>query len=182
MPNKIQIKHGEGYPSKEQLDEAELGFDTLNKSLYIGINGEQEHFLINKINEIGEEYSENLTSEIKTLFLDNQKNKALYPRTRVEAIKDNKGNELASLLDLKQKQHLTLTVTLFATSWRNNKQTVSATGVSEKNTVIVCSAPENTVDYTSDGVYCLGQSEGKLTFACVSTPKTNLVANVMILN
>ena len=178
MPNKILIKYGEGEPPKASLDIAELGYDIQNNKFYVGI-GEENTFLINKINEIGEE-SEVSSSEIKTLFLDSNKNNALYPRTRVEAIKDNGGNELIALLDAKQKKHETLTVTLIASKWSNNKQEVSVNGVNETNTIIVCPAPENMLDYTINEVYCLGQGKEKLTFACTSTPKINLIVNILI--
>ena len=61
-------------------------------------------------------------------------------------------------------------------------QTVVMSEANGTNTIIVCSSPENIEDYINDGVYCLGQDNGKLTFACASTPNKDLVANVMILN
>lgn len=36
MSNKIILKHGAGAPADGVLDEAELGFDTTEKKLYIG--------------------------------------------------------------------------------------------------------------------------------------------------
>lgn len=36
MSNKIIVKHGEGKPKNGVLDVAELGWDTVNKILYIG--------------------------------------------------------------------------------------------------------------------------------------------------
>lgn len=77
MSNKIQIKYGENQPSKGQLDKAELGFDTLNKKLYIGA-GEQEFFLINKIVEIGEDYSEYTVNPIDANTLNGKTEEYLY--------------------------------------------------------------------------------------------------------
>lgn len=122
--------------------------------------------------------------KILTLFSDwtEEKQEAIYPRTKVDAISDKNGNGLSSLLENKQDKLKTVQVTLTQAGWENNWQEIVVEEASETNTIIVSSAPENIETYTSDGVYCLGQSEGKLTFACVSTPKTNLIANVMILN
>lgn len=58
--------------------------------------------------------------------------------------------------------------------------TVSVTGVTASNSVIVSPAPSSISDYVSAGVYCSAQASGTLTFEASSTPSADLVVNVMI--
>lgn len=82
----------------------------------------------------------------------------------------------------KQKQHITLTLTLNASSWSNHSLTVTATGVTDSNTVIV-SYPIDSLQIAVDSqVYCSGQSTNSLTFTCIGqTPIDNITANVLVL-
>lgn len=116
-----------------------------------------------------------------TTFFDYSK-QALFPTTKTRAVTDDEGVALNVLLDDKQKKHAARSVTLHVGAWSNNLQTVAIGEANGTNTIIVCSAPENMEDYANDGVYCLGQDDGKLTFSCTSTPSKDLVANIMIFN
>lgn len=77
--------------------------------------------------------------------------------------------------------HKTSTATLNKASWSNNAQTVSVSGVTASNTVIVTPAPASHDAYGSAGVYCSAQTSGKLTFKCKKTPTEALTVNVVIL-
>ena len=76
----------------------------------------------------------------------------------------------------------TITVTLAAANWSNNEITVSATGVTASNTVIVSPAPSDIADYADCGVYCSAQGSGTLTFGCSDTPSGDIVVNVLIMS
>ena len=76
----------------------------------------------------------------------------------------------------------TITVTLTSAWWSSSTQTVSATGVTASNTVIVSPAPSSIGDYADNGVYCYSQASGTLTFKCSSTPSSNISVNVVILS
>jgi hypothetical protein len=76
----------------------------------------------------------------------------------------------------------TITVTLTSAWWSSNSQTVSATGVTASNTVIVSPAPANINDYASNSVYCESQASWTLTFKCNTTPDGDISVNVLILS
>ena len=76
----------------------------------------------------------------------------------------------------------TIEVTLASAWWSSNTQTVTATGVTATNTVIVSPAPASIEDYTDWKVYCSAQGTDSLTFTCDTTPSNNITVNVVILN
>lgn len=80
----------------------------------------------------------------------------------------------------KQDNLIPLTVTLTASGWSNNTQTVTATGVDSDKAVIVTPAPASMADYTSAGIYCSAQGTNTLTFTCATVPSTNITVNVLI--
>ena len=75
----------------------------------------------------------------------------------------------------------TLTVTLLASGWNSGIQSVTATGVTASNTVIVSPAPTSFMIYANYCVYCSSQQTNSLTFACYATPTSNLTVNVLII-
>lgn len=75
----------------------------------------------------------------------------------------------------------TATASLPASGWSNNQQTVSVSGVTSTNTVIVTAAPASYARYNECAVRCSAQGNGTLTFACTDKPTSNLTANVLIL-
>ncbi len=76
----------------------------------------------------------------------------------------------------------TITVTLASASWSNNEITVTATGVTASNTVIVSPAPSNINDYATNSVYCSAQGSGTLTFSCNTEPTVDIDVNVLIMS
>lgn len=75
-----------------------------------------------------------------------------------------------------------ITVTLAAASWSSLAQTVTASGVTASNTVIVSPAAGSHNAYCEAGVYCSAQASGKLTFKCSEKPTVALTVNVLIIN
>lgn len=76
----------------------------------------------------------------------------------------------------------TITVTLASANWSSKSITVSATGVTASNTVIVSPDPSDMSDYTDWWVYCSGQWSWTLTFECDTEPINDIDVNVVILN
>lgn len=72
-------------------------------------------------------------------------------------------------------------VTLTADGWADGSQSVAVEGVTADATVIVGGDLGSEPEYTGRGVYCCGQGEGTLTFACAETPTQDVVANAAIL-
>lgn len=78
--------------------------------------------------------------------------------------------------------HSTTTCTLTSAGWSSNSQTVSVTGVTASNTVIVSPSPDDIADYADCGVYCSAQGSGTLTFGCDTAPSGDIVVNVLIMS
>lgn len=80
---------------------------------------------------------------------------------------------------------LTASVTLSASGWSNNVQTVNVAGVTadkEKCHVVPCTPDSvNNELYYNSGVCCEAQLDGKLTFSCKETPGTDIIVNLLIL-
>ena len=75
-----------------------------------------------------------------------------------------------------------LTVTLAPESWPNNEQTVTASGVTASNTVIVTPAPASFLAYAEAQVRCTAQAANSLTFLCETVPTAALTVNVTHIN
>lgn len=72
-------------------------------------------------------------------------------------------------------------VVLYATSWSSNTQTITVSGVTSGNAVIVSPAPTSHNAYLEADIRCTGQATDGLTFTCASTPSADLTVNVVIL-
>lgn len=75
----------------------------------------------------------------------------------------------------------TVSASLNVSDWSSLTQTVSVSGVTSSNTIIVSPAPNSYVAYTVANVRCTAQASGKLTFICDETPTVKLTVNVVIL-
>ena len=76
-----------------------------------------------------------------------------------------------------------VTVTLTTAGWSNNAQTVAVSGVladTTKQAILVTPDPGSWKDAGAALVYCSGQSAGKLTFTCDTTPTVNLHYQALI--
>lgn len=81
-----------------------------------------------------------------------------------------------------QQKHVAIIATLSSSGWSSNSQTVTATGVTSLNTVIVGAHPSYQESYNDNCVVCTEQGENTLTFTCSETPTDDLQVNVIILN
>lgn len=73
-------------------------------------------------------------------------------------------------------------VLLPAAGWANNAQTVTATGVTADNTVVISPAPASYTAYAEGVVRCTSQGSNSLTFACDDAPTDDLAVNVTVIN
>ena len=75
-----------------------------------------------------------------------------------------------------------ITITLTAAGWSDNEQTVTATGVTATNSVVISPDPASIEDYSNGVVYCSAQWANSLTFTCTTEPENDIVVNVLIFN
>ena len=71
-------------------------------------------------------------------------------------------------------------VVVSISGWSSNKATISVSGVTASNNVIVTPHPDYFVTWTECMVRATSQSAGKLTFTCEETPSGTIKANVLI--
>ncbi len=81
-----------------------------------------------------------------------------------------------------QAVHSTTTVSLPILASNVHTWTVSATGVTANNTVVVNPNPTYFADWVDNRVRCTGQGAGTLSFACDTNPTRAITVNVLILN
>lgn len=72
-------------------------------------------------------------------------------------------------------------ITILTTDWIGTTATVSATGVTASNTVVVAPAPASIDDWNTFEVRCTGQAAGTLTFTAAGTPDAAIVVNLIII-
>ena len=85
-----------------------------------------------------------------------------------------------SAWNAKQNALGTITITLTVEGWSTDAQTVTATGVTASNTVIVSPVPSAMSDYVGCGIVCTAQGDNTLTFGCDTTPTSAIDVNVVI--
>ena len=73
-----------------------------------------------------------------------------------------------------------IAITLTVAGWSDNSQTVTASGVTANNAVVISPAPSSYSSYGEFGVYCSAQVANSLTFVCDSVPDVALAVNVFI--
>ena len=77
----------------------------------------------------------------------------------------------------------TVTVTLTASGWEENLQTVSVTGVTADETktdVIVSPKSADYEAYNEAGILLFSQLDGSITFKCSDVPKVDIHVSVMV--
>ena len=89
------------------------------------------------------------------------------------------GYALKALIDGKVT---TQSVSLASGSWSSLTQTVSVSGVTSNNIVLVTPAPGSYTAYHGSGVYCSAQGSGTLTFKAVSKPTSTLTVNILLIS
>ena len=73
-------------------------------------------------------------------------------------------------------------VTLATSSWSNKTQTVTASGVTANNNIIISPAPASMNNYSDALIKCTGQGSNSLTFTCETVPSSAITVNILILN
>ena len=73
------------------------------------------------------------------------------------------------------------TITIQTSNWIGTTATVSASGVTASNTVVVAPAPASIADWNTFEVKCTGQGAGTLTFTAAGTPDAAIVVNLIII-
>ena len=73
------------------------------------------------------------------------------------------------------------TVTLSASGWSSNSQTVSVSSVTADNIVIIAPNPNIQDVYAEAGIKCTAQTSGKLTFTCKTVPTVDITVNIVTL-
>lgn len=86
---------------------------------------------------------------------------------------------LNSDLNTKQNNITAVTVTLTASGWSGNTQTVSASNVTATNIIWVSPAPASFDAYGKAGIRATSQAGGSITFTCVKVPTENLSVEVV---
>lgn len=91
-------------------------------------------------------------------------------------------NDTQIELDKKANKSTSVTVTLAAASWSGNTQTVSVTGVTAANNVVVSPSGRDSTEAWADGeVLCTSQGSNTLTFTCTTVPTADITVSVVIL-
>lgn len=76
----------------------------------------------------------------------------------------------------------TASIALISTDWSSHSQTITVTGVTADNTVIVSPASASASDYADAEILCTAQGANSLTFTCTTDPINNISVNIVILN
>ena len=138
---------------------------------------------VSKVFALSDAHGNNV-GDIDHLFAENVVVKVILDVTSGMAFVQNADTNayLEGKFDSKQNKYTAQAITLDASKWSNNSQTVSVSGVTANNDVDVLPAPESHVAYCEAGVYCFAQRNGSLTFTCDDKPNNNLTVNVRIWN
>lgn len=111
--------------------------------------------------------------------IENKTGDIIYPQTKVSAIYDTNNINLQTILDTKI-QPVTKSISLLSNGWINKRQTLSVSGVTTTNNLLVTPAPASIQAWQDGGIRCVLQSNNSLTFDCVITPETNITVNILI--
>ena len=106
--------------------------------------------------------------------------KGTYELIQVAVNLDNNTVRSASLTRTYKVQ--TATATLLAAGWSNKEQSVTVTGVTSTNTVIVASSPSSLQVYSNADIFCYAQGSDILRFRCAEVPGMDILVNVLIIN
>ena len=77
---------------------------------------------------------------------------------------------------------ISLSLSLPVANWSNNSQTITATGVTASNNVIISPAPASIDNYVAAGIKCTAQAANSLTFTCTTTPTAVISVNVLVMS
>lgn len=128
-----------------------------------------------------------------TTFLRNDGSWAIPPGTITTATTSGSGNAVTAITASNGALTITkgttfqtnigkLTLSLTTSGWSNNSQTITVTGVTTSNHIIVSPAPASIDNYTTAKIKCTTQAANSLTFTCETTPTAAISVNVLIIN
>ena len=100
--------------------------------------------------------------------------------TKIDAAYATLSNNISTINNNKQAKHKTATASLTVAGWSSDSQTVTVTGVTASNTVIVSPAPADMSKYIEAEIVCTAQTSNKLTFTAATTPTSAITVNVVI--
>lgn len=100
----------------------------------------------------------------------------------VTSVNGKTGDVVLDASDVGAVSQTVATISLASTDWSSHTQTVTVTGVTADNTVIVAPAPASAADYATAEILCTAQAANSLTFTCTTDPTNNISVNVLILN
>lgn len=72
------------------------------------------------------------------------------------------------------------TPVLTSAGWSSNSQTITVSGVTSSNVVIVSPVPASVTAYADAGIICTTQATDSLTFTCTTTPSADISLTVVI--
>ena len=112
-----------------------------------------------------------------------------YTGEEIEALLDKAGqidskieSQVNSMIGNKANKSTSVTVTLASASWSGNTQTVSVTGVTDTNNVVVSPSGRDSTTAWADGeVLCTSQGSNTLTFTCTTVPTADITVSVVII-
>ena len=116
---------------------------------------------------------------------------AIYGVTKLSSSTSSTSTDLAATpsavkaaydLAATKSEITTATTSLTSTGWTNNAKTVSVTGVTASNSILVTPAPASMDNYANCGIKCTAQAAGTLTFSCTTVPSSTITVNVMIID
>lgn len=93
--------------------------------------------------------------------------------------KENINTEKIKTIDKKFLPKDTFVLTLNATDWENNTQTINVIGIDNDSLIFVSPAGDPT-NYANAGIWCSKQGENSLTFTCAIIPETDIKVNILI--
>jgi len=87
---------------------------------------------------------------------------------------DNNGGTTAHVLSLK----------LASNNWSSKKQTLtlSGSGITATNTIIIIPSDASSSDYSKCGISCTAQAADSLTFSCTTVPGVNVYVTAIVVN
>lgn len=89
-------------------------------------------------------------------------------------------NELKKLNDSKQNLLKTISITLVASAWVNNSQTIMNNTIAANSLLIVTPGSTSLKAYGAAGIYADSQADGYITFKCDEVPANDL--SVIVVN
>lgn len=187
--NSIKVVKGtpSSYPTRPSLTNSDGVYQY--PLAYIAVNANVTEITQSDItNMVGTSECPFVTGILETISTDEL---VVQWQVQFEALIDQLHKDIAAAKDSSiyalKEDAVTMTaasVTLSASGWADNAQTVNVTGVTaddEKCAVITTAAAASLETYLDCGIVCSAQEDGTLTFTCSDTPTADVTVNVLIL-